>query len=118
VLVGRSNEGNDYVSHVLARPEDYWFHVHGASGSHVVLRRGKGANEPSKQTLEEVAAWAAFFSKARTAGKVPVIWTRKKYVRKPRGGKPGLALCEREKMIMVRPVEPADESQSDSGEEP
>src|SRR5437773_2627370 len=84
VLIGRSNEGNDYLTHQLARPEDYWFHVHGAAGSHVVLRRGKGKNEPSKQTLEEVAAWAAYYSQARSAGRVPVIVTRKKYVRKPR----------------------------------
>jgi predicted ribosome quality control (RQC) complex YloA/Tae2 family protein len=106
VLIGRSNEGNDYLTHRLARPEDYWFHVHGAAGSHVVLRRGKGKNEPSKQTVEEVAAWAAYYSQARTAGKVPVIVTRKKYVRKPRKSPPGLAVCEREKSVMVRPKEP------------
>lgn len=106
VLIGRNNEGNDYLTHHLARPEDYWFHVHGAAGSHVVLRRGKGANEPSKATVEEVASWAAFYSQARTAGKVPVIVTRKKYVRKPRKGPPGLALCTNEKTVMVRPGEP------------
>ena len=106
VLIGRSNEGNDYVTHQLARSEDYWMHVHGAAGSHVVIRRGKGANEPSKRTLEEVASWAAFYSQARTAGKVPVIVTRKKYVRKPRKGPPGLALCTNEKTLMVRPAEP------------
>jgi predicted ribosome quality control (RQC) complex YloA/Tae2 family protein len=106
VLIGRSNEGNDYLTHRLARPEDYWFHVHGAAGSHVVLRRGKGKNEPSKRTIEEVAAWTAFYSQARTAGKVPVIVTLKKYVRKPRKAPPGLALCERERTVMVRPQEP------------
>jgi len=116
VLIGRSNEGNDYLTHKLARPEDYWFHVHGAAGSHVVLRRGKGKDEPSKQTIVEVAAWAAFYSQARTAGKVPVIFTRKKYVRKPRGGKPGLAGCEREKTVMVRPVEPEASDLSDAPE--
>ena len=106
VIIGRSNEGNDYVSHQLARPEDYWLHVHGAAGSHVVIRRGKGKNEPSKQTIEEVASWAAFYSQARTAGKVPVIVTRKKYVRKPRKGPPGLALCTHERTLIVRPAEP------------
>src|SRR5262249_52745257 len=106
VMIGRSNEGNDYLTHQLARSEDYWFHVHGAAGSHVVLRRGKGKNEPSKQTIEEVSSWAAFYSQARTAGKVPVIVTLKKYVRKPRKGPPGLALCTHEKTVMVRPAEP------------
>ena len=110
VLIGRTSEGNDYLTHHLARPEDYWFHVSGASGSHVVLRRGKRKDEPSKQTVLEVAAWAAFYSQARTAGKVPVIVTRKKYVRKPRKGKPGLALVEREKSLMVRPEEPGREA--------
>lgn len=106
VMIGRNNEGNDYVTHVLARSEDYWFHVHGAAGSHVVLRRGKGKSEPSKATIDEVASWAAFYSQARTAGRVPVIVTRKKYVRKPRKAPPGLALCTNEKTVMVRPKEP------------
>lgn len=106
VLIGKSSDANDHLTLHIARPEDYWFHAHGCPGSHVVLRRGKGANEPSKATLEEVASWAAFHSKARTAGKVAVIYTQKKYVRKPRGAKPGTVYVEREKMIMVRPVEP------------
>src|SRR5262245_53893892 len=106
VLIGRNNEGNDYLTHHLARSEDYWFHVHGAAGSHVVLRRGKGANEPSKATIEEIASWAAFYSQARTAGRVPLIVTRKKYVRKPKKAPPGLALCTNEKTVMVRPKEP------------
>ena len=116
VLIGRNNEGNDYLTHTLARPEDYWFHVHGSAGSHVVLRRGKGKNEPSKQTLAEVASWAAFYSQARTAGTVPVIWTLKKYVRKPRRSPPGLAVCEREKTVMVKPREPKDEALADAGD--
>ena len=114
VLIGRNNEGNDYLTHHLARPEDYWFHVHGAAGSHVVLRRGKGKNEPSKKTIEEVASWAAFYSQARNAGKVPVIVTQKKYVRKPRKGPSGLAICEREKTVMVKPEEPSRNSPNDS----
>jgi predicted ribosome quality control (RQC) complex YloA/Tae2 family protein len=113
VLIGRNNEGNDYVTHVLARPEDYWFHAHGCPGSHVVLRRGKGKNEPSKATIEQAARWAAFYSQARTAGRVPVIVTRKKYVRKPRKGPPGLALCTNEKTVIVRPQEPPRESEAD-----
>ena len=116
VLIGRSNDGNDYVTHHLARSEDYWMHVHGAAGSHVVLRRGKGKSEPSKRTIEEVAAWAAFYSQARTAGKVPVIVTLKKYVRKPRKGPPGLALCTNEKTVMVRPKEPPREALADLAE--
>jgi predicted ribosome quality control (RQC) complex YloA/Tae2 family protein len=107
IWIGKTNEGNDYLTHRLARPEDYWFHVQGSPGSHVVLRRGKSKDEPSRDTLREVASWAAFFSRQKTSGTVPVMWTRKKYVRKPRGSKPGLAEVLRdEKTIFVRPAEP------------
>lgn len=107
VWVGKTNEGNDYLTHRLARPEDYWFHVQGSPGSHVVLRRGKATDEPSRDALREVAAWTAFFSRQRTSGTVPVMYTRKKYVRKPRGAKPGLAEVMRdEKTIFVKPAEP------------
>jgi hypothetical protein len=107
VWIGKTNEGNDYLTHRLARPEDYWFHVQGSPGSHVVLRRGKAKDEPSRDALREVAAWAAFFSRQRTSGTVPVIYVRKKYVRKPRGAKPGLAEVIRdEKTLFVKPAEP------------
>src|SRR5262249_22645292 len=107
ILIGKTNEGNDYLTHRLARPEDYWFHVQGSPGSHVVLRRGKSKDEPSRDALREVASWAAFFSRQKTSGTVPVMWTRKKYVRKARGSKPGLAEVMRdEKTIFVKPAEP------------
>ncbi len=108
VIVGRSNRENDYVTHRLAKPDDYWFHVHGCPGSHVVLRREGRKDNPSARTIEETAAIAAFFSKARTSRKAPVIYTLKKYVRKPRGGTPGLALVTRERTIMVVPAAPLD----------
>lgn len=116
VWIGRNNRGNDHLTHRLARPEDYWMHVHGAAGSHVVLRRGKGPNEPSKATLEEVAAWAAFFSQARNAGTVPVTVTQKKYVRKPRKSPPGLAEVMRSKTVFARPLEPPEAARVEEAE--
>jgi len=112
VLVGRSNQENDHLTHRMSHPEDYWLHVHGAAGSHVILRREGRKENPSGKTLAEAASIAAYFSKARHSGKVPVIYTLRKYVRKPRGAKPGLAMCTREKTILVHPRNP------DPGKEP
>jgi len=117
VWIGKTNEGNDYLTHRLARPEDYWFHVQGSPGSHVVLRRGKAKDEPSRETVREVAAWAAWFSRQKSSGTVPVTWTRKKYVRKPRGSKPGLAeVMREEKTIFTRPAEPPAEAATAAAE--
>ena len=109
VWVGRNNEENDHLTHKLARQDDLWFHVHGAAGSHVVLRRDGRKDNPSKSTIEEAAQMAAFFSKASGASKAPVIYTEKRYVRKPRKSPAGLAQCTHEKTIMVAPREPRDD---------
>ncbi len=103
VWAGRNNKENDTLTHRLAAQNDYWFHAHGYAGSHVLLRREGHTQEPDKRTLEEAAAVAAYWSKGRTAGKVPVVYTMAKFVSKPRGAPPGLAVMKREKTIMVRP---------------
>ena len=59
--------------------------------------------KPSKAEIAETAAIAAYHSKARHSKTVPVIYTERKYVHKPRKAKPGLVTVEREKMVMVEP---------------
>ena len=103
ILVGRNNKENDYLTFRFARPDDLWFHAQDVPGSHVVLRRKEKKKEPSHNDIREAAQVAAYFSKARGAKKVPVIYTRAKYVKKPKKAKPGLALVEREKTIVVEP---------------
>ena len=87
----------------MAAQNDYWFHAHGYPGAHVVLRKEGRKEEPSALTLREAASVAAYWSKGKTAKKVPVVYTLVKYVSKPRGGAPGQALMKREKTLMVEP---------------
>ncbi|MCA9739490.1 MAG: fibronectin/fibrinogen-binding protein, partial [Gemmatimonadetes bacterium] len=53
--------------------------------------------------LAEAAALAALHSGARHSALVPVDWTRRRYVRKPRGAKPGSVRMERASTVMARP---------------
>jgi len=103
MYVGRNNKENDYITFVLARPDDFWFHAQGTAGSHVILRREGRKSRPSKRCLEETASVAAHFSKARTSQTVPVVYTEKRYVRKPRKAKAGAALYSNEKTLLVNP---------------
>jgi predicted ribosome quality control (RQC) complex YloA/Tae2 family protein len=102
VLVGRTDADNDYLSLRLAEPEDWWFHVHGLPGSHVVLRARPGL-EPDRSTLEAAAAIAAYHSKARAGGVTPVTCTRAREVSKPRGARPGTVTVRKERVLKVRP---------------
>lgn len=104
VWAGRNNQENDIVTHKLAAQNDTWFHAHGYAGSHVILRREGRNDEPDRKSLEEAAAVAAYWSKGRTANKVPVAYTLAKFVSKPKGGAAGLAVMKREKTMMVRPA--------------
>ena len=106
VLVGRDNKENDLLTLRVARPGDLWFHAAQASGSHVVLLRDDVKKAVPKDALLMAAAIAAFHSKAKHASKVPVIYTERRHVRKPRGSPPGLVTCTREKTLFVEPALP------------
>jgi len=103
VLVGRSNQENDELTFHTASPTDWWFHAQHFAGSHVVLKSRGNPGAPPATILEKAAGIAAHFSKARHSSLAPVVYTQRKYVRKPRGARPGQVVCEREKMIMVEP---------------
>ena len=102
VLVGKTDADNERLSLKLVRPADWWFHVRGMPGSHVVLR-ARDDEEPSRDTLRQAAAIAAFHSKARTGGVVPVSCTRGRFVTRARGEKRGTVLIRKETVIKVRP---------------
>jgi len=105
VLAGRSEEDNDRLSLRIARGDDWWFHVRGMPGSHVILQAPEG-EEADRATLEAAAAIAAYHSKARTGGVVAVSCTRARNVHKPRGAKPGTVEIRKETVLKVRPKLP------------
>lgn len=107
LYVGRSAANNDELTMRFAKQNDWWFHARGVTGSHAVLRGGEGATKPPRQILERAAGIAAYYSHARNATYVPVVYTQKKYVRKPKGANVGAVTLEREEVIMVKPELPA-----------
>ena len=107
VLAGRTDDANDYVSLRLARPNDRWFHVRGMPGADVLLRVPP-EREPDRATLERAAGLAAYHSKARTGGTVPVSMTEGRHVSKPRGAKPGTVEIRKESVLKVRPPSDAE----------
>lgn len=107
VLAGKTDADNDLLSIKFAGPDDWWFHVRGMPGSHVILRSRDG-EEADRETLKLAAAIAAYHSKARTGGVVPVSCTRARYVTKPAGARPGSVAIRKEIVLKVRPALPLD----------
>jgi predicted ribosome quality control (RQC) complex YloA/Tae2 family protein len=109
VWAGKNSANNDLLTVRHSRPNDLWFHARGVGGSHVVLKVGSAAGTPSKEAIRQAASIAAYYSKHRNAKRVPVAYTEKKYVRKPKGANPGSVLVDREKVIMADPALPSEE---------
>ncbi len=107
VWVGKDAKSNDLLTFKFSDKEDLWFHARGVSGAHVVLKTGR--RQPSKKAIEQAGSIAAYFSQAKTSSLVPVIMTKRKYVRKPKGAPEGSVIVEREEVIMVEPKLPAEE---------
>lgn len=103
VLAGRTDADNEHLSLRVAQPDDWWFHVRGMPGSHVILQ-GPAGEDADRETLKRAAAIAAYHSKARQGGEVAVSCTRARYVSKPRGAKPGTVQIRKEVVLKVRPA--------------
>lgn len=112
ILVGRSARDNHRLTFKLAGPEDFWFHVLGCTGAHVVVRNEARQARPSSTTLIEAAAVAAWYSEARHQQQADVQWTRRKYVRKPRGAPSGTVVVKRCETVRVRPALPGPSSEA------
>ncbi|MBY0276030.1 NFACT RNA binding domain-containing protein [Candidatus Binatia bacterium] len=108
VLVGRAAEDNDVLSLKLGAPRDFWLHVAGESGSHVVIRNPHGLDRPPRDTVRFAAGLAAGYSKARHGGQVAVHLATCADVSKPRGLPPGKVHLRRFSTVKAAPLRPDD----------
>ncbi|MFE4107761.1 Rqc2 family fibronectin-binding protein [Almyronema epifaneia] len=102
VIIGRNNRQNDKLTFGVATDYDLWFHTQEIPGSHVLLRLEPGT-VPDEADLQYTANLAAYFSRARQADQVPVIYTEPKNVYKPKGAKPGMVIYKREQVLWGQP---------------
>ena len=102
IYVGKNNLQNEEVTFKLASGSDWWFHVKGMPGSHVVVK-ADGRELPDR-CYEEAAALAAWYSSAPRDEKVEVDYTRKKEIKKPGLYKPGMVLYHTNYSLMVKPA--------------
>ncbi len=111
VLVGRAAADNDVLSLKLGAPRDFWLHVAGESGSHVVVRNPAGLDRLPRDTERFAAALAARYSKARNGGRVTVHLTTCSEVSKPRGSPPGQVALGRYRSVQAAPWRGASEDE-------
>jgi len=77
IFYGTNAMQNNYVTHQLAKKDDYFIHVKDAPGAHVIYR-GQAHDEGFLLALKI----AAYHSKLRFSSSIPVNYTLKKHVKK------------------------------------
>lgn len=107
LLCGKNNTQNDEIT-LRASKTDWWFHVKGAPGSHVVMVCD--GEEPDAKDFTEAAALAAFSSSVSTSPIVDVDYTQIRYIKKPSGSKPGFVTYTTYWSAHVKPCEPAEKA--------
>jgi predicted ribosome quality control (RQC) complex YloA/Tae2 family protein len=102
ILVGRGDADNDALTFDVASPHDFWLHVAGTPGSHVVVRNPDRVAELPRPVLEHAARLAAWHSKSRARpGKVEVHVCRVADVSKRRGAPAGEVTLRRYDRVRV-----------------
>ena len=106
ILIGRTGPDNDRMTFKLAAPDDIWLHAAGVHGAHVIIRNPDRSATIPPATLAEAARFALWFSDARSESAADVHWTRRKNVRRAKGGAPGRVLLKRFETLRVRAQPP------------
>lgn len=101
LLVGRNNKENDYLTLKYAQKTDLWFHTKDIHGSHAILLVNN--QTPNNNILIKCAEIVAYHSKARNSSNVPVDICQVKYVKKPKGSKPGMVIYSNNQTFNVQP---------------
>ncbi len=100
VISGKTDLDNDILSLKIASPQNYWFHISGAPGSHTLLRHEKN-KIPCHKILKQAASIAAWHSRAKKNCLVNVTYTLAKNISKPKGAEAGSVTVKRAKNIKV-----------------
>ena len=101
ILYGENAEANDYLLVRVAKPNDYWLHVRGSASAHAIVVTKNRPEKVSKDVLMYAAKIVVQNSPSKHSKYVPVDYTLRKYVRKPKGATKGTALYTHEKTLHV-----------------
>ncbi len=104
VLCGKNNLQNDALTFKVAEKSDWWFHVHGAPGSHVILVCD-GVDDPPAEDFTDAAIIAACNSTLKEGIQVTVDYTKVKNVKKPPAAHPGYVIYHTNYSAVVTPDE-------------
>ena len=85
----------------MASAEDIWLHAYNCPSSHVLIKIKKDSPYLSPKVLEFAAKLVKDNSPMKNSTKASIIYTKRKYLKKPPGGVLGYVIYKNEKEIVI-----------------
>lgn len=101
VLLGKSNLQNEYLLRHLSNGNDFWLHHQTRPGAHVLIKNHQSLPSPPPDTLNFAARLAGYYSKVKNNEVAQIVYTLRKYVKKPKDSRAGKVIYSQEKTIAV-----------------
>lgn len=100
ITVGKNNIQNEYLTHKLAKPNEMWFHIKDAPGSHVVVHN---TEELTEDEIRTGATIAAYYSTYQNSSSVAVDYTRIRNIKKIPGKRACFVTYTHQQTIYIDP---------------
>lgn len=101
LLIGKNNKQNDFLIKKLSSPEDIWLHALNCPSSHCIIKTKNGKKEITNDVLLFAAKLVKENSPLKNSSKASIIFTKKKFIKRPPDTPLGYVTYREEKEIIV-----------------
>ncbi len=101
IILGKNNKQNDYLIRKLSSPEDIWFHAKDCPSGHIIIKTENGRKPVTDEVLLYAAKLAKENSPMKNNAKASVIYTKRKYLKRPPETHLGYVTYREEREIVI-----------------
>lgn len=101
ILIGKNNKQNDFIIKKLSSPEDIWFHAQNSPSSHILVKTQNGRLKITDDVILFAANLTKENSPLKNSKKAGIIYTKRKYLKRPPDTPLGYVTYREEKEVIV-----------------
>ncbi len=101
IYIGKNNKQNDYLIKKVSNPEDIWLHAKDCPSGHIFIKTENGKKTVSDDVLLYAAKLAKANSPMKESAKASIIYTKRKFLKRPPDTHLGYVTYREEREIVV-----------------
>ncbi len=101
IYLGKNNKQNDFLIKKISTPEDIWLHAQNSPSSHLIIKTQNGKLKVPNDVLLFCAKLVKENSPYKNSSKGIIIYTKRKYIKRPPDTPLGYVTYREEKEIIV-----------------